>query len=230
MTDLAACAQVQDLIPDLACGVASDADREWANRHIAACANCRRAFDEASAVAGELLALVPERDPPPGFQAAVLSQLRPAVRRSARLRAALLTAAAGLAAAAVAGGMVWRATLDDRALADGYRKTLAAANGQYLLAQKLYAPDESEAGLVFAYQGSPSWIFITVPAPGPYEVGLVSRTGVRQHLGTFFSTSWGTAIDLAVHDLAEVRLSRPGTADPAGSDLVAVIEVPLGSG
>lgn len=230
MTDTSACARFLDLVPDLATGVASGADRDWANRHIAGCASCRRALDEATAVLGELLALAPERDPPADFQSAVLRRLKPPVRRRARLRAALLTAASVVVAAALAGGVVWRTTSDDRVLAGHYRKTLTAANGQYLLAQKLHTPDGSQAGLVFAYQGRPSWIFITVRTPGPYDVWLVSRTGAHHHVGTFLSTSWGTAIDMAVHDVVEVRLNRPGVADPEGFALVAVIEVPPAPG
>lgn len=243
MAEPAACAEIRELIPDLVAGAVSAADRARMDGHVAACAGCRRAVDDALAMAGELLGLIPEREPPAGFDAAVLGRLSPpaaahpgrdgidrdrpvpARTRRDRTRRALLAAAAGIAVAALAGGAVWRATADDRMLADGYRDTLAVADGQYFLAWKLRAADGSPAGVVYAYQGRPSWVFITVTAPGSYEVRLRTRAGTETILGSFSAASWGSAIDAAVHDLAEIRLSQPGSAD-----LVAVVRFPPGLG
>jgi hypothetical protein len=112
-----------------------------------------------------------------------------------------------------------RLTQDDRHLAAVYRQTLQTAGGKFITARRLTAPDASRAGTVFAYQGTPSWVFVVVwsgASDGPYEVDLVTPDGQERLLGTMVVTggegSWGVKIDLDVADIAEIRLS--GGAEP----------------
>ncbi|MGH3507607.1 MAG: hypothetical protein ACRDO2_10435 [Nocardioidaceae bacterium] len=76
----------------------------------------------------------------------------------------------------------------------------------------------SEAGHVFAYQGSPSWLFVSVEdgTSGVHDVRVVTTDGRARTVGTCVvrdgSGSWGVTIDLPVHDLAQVELVRDGTA------------------
>jgi Putative zinc-finger len=51
------CEEVRDLAPELALGIADGAERAEALRHLSACAECRRALEQLSQVADELLVL-----------------------------------------------------------------------------------------------------------------------------------------------------------------------------
>jgi hypothetical protein len=112
----------------------------------------------------------------------------------------------------------------DRRVAGQYRETLRIAGGRYLTARPLATPGGSRAGRVFAYQGTPSWVFVVVAygqAAGVYQVLLVTRDGLDRMIGEVGvvggAGSWGIAIDTDVAQVAEVRL-----AGPAGPPLTAV--------
>src|SRR3954463_9399291 len=113
------CEPTRELAAELALGVADGEQRARALRHLAECAECRRAVDELSQVADDLLLLAPEHDPPPGFESAVLARVQPPparehiTRRHRRVLAPLATAAVAAAATAA---IVLHATGDDRGL------------------------------------------------------------------------------------------------------------------
>jgi hypothetical protein len=222
MSEWRGCAEVQELIPELAMGVAPGDERAAALAHVATCAECRRALEEASAVVDELLLLAPEHEPGPGFDARVIEAggiVRPSGWRKVSKYA--LAAAAVVVAASLAAGLTHWAGADDRQLAAQYRQTLDVANGTYLRAADLTGA-EGEAGHVFAYQGNPSWVFITVEnAPsGAHRVRYVTDDGTTHWLGVCTVRdgrgSWGTAIDVPVYALDSIELVHGGnrlTAD-----------------
>lgn len=214
---------------DLALGIADGADRAEALRHLAGCAECRRAVKELSELADELLLLAPEREPPMGFESRVLARLRPsptAARRVPRWRRALVVVAPAVAAAALAVGLVVGATRDDVRLAQHYRATLAEAHGSYFEAARLRAPGEVPAGIVYAYRGTPSWIFVYVDRAHrstAYRVELAMTSGKRVPLPSFrldpATGSAGEAIPVDIHGVAAVRL--------VGSTRGDVLDAPL---
>jgi hypothetical protein len=126
-----------------------------------------------------------------------------------------------LALALVAGlavGLTWRHTADDRQLAAHYRHTLAAADGRYLTAAGLAATSGQKAGHVFAYQGSPSWLFVELtaaPASGSYAIHLVTTDNRTVDAGVCRVSagygSYGRTIDLAVSAISRVELVQPGS-------------------
>lgn len=209
------CPEVRELLPELAAGIAAGDERARALRHLSGCAGCRRELAALAVVVDELLALVPPVQPPDGFVAAVLARVAPARRRWWRHRVVRLAATVVLGAAVGAGVTIW-ATADDRRVADSYRETLRIAGGRFLTARPFTAPGGSRAGRVFAYQGTPSWIFVVIQygtAVGPYQVHLVTRDGQDRPIGEMDVAggegSWGTAIDVGVAQIAEVRLTGP---------------------
>jgi hypothetical protein len=201
---------------ELALGITDGADRAQALRHLAGCAECRRAVEELSELADELLMLAPEREPPMGFESRVLARLQPsptAARRVPRRRRALVVVAPAVAAAALAVGLVVGATRDDVRLAQHYRATLAEAHGSYFEAARLRAPGEVPAGIVYAYRGTPSWIFVYVDRAHrstAYKVELAMTSGKRVPLPSFrldpATGSAGEAIPVDIHRVAAVRL------------------------
>jgi hypothetical protein len=126
--------------------------------------------------------------------------------------AALVVIAAGTSSAAV-----WQSTAADRQLAASYRKTLAVAAGSSFTAATIYAGHGS-AGHVFAYQGAPSWIFLTVqaaPGSGAYDAWLVTRDGARVQLGQVAvadgKASWGTTVNLPITRIQFIELAKRGS-------------------
>ena len=152
---------------------------------------------------------------------AALPVTRPRRRRRPTRRLVLRVAAAvlaGVLVAVLAVGLTWRRTADDRQLAAHYRHTLAVADGRYLAAAGLAAASGQNAGHVFAYQGSPSWLFVELtaaPASGPYAIHLVTTDNRTVSAGicrvTAGSGSYGRTIDLAVSAIRRVELVQPGS-------------------
>jgi hypothetical protein len=226
------CEHTRSLTSELALGIADGAERAAALEHLAGCADCRRAVAELSEVTDELLLLAPEREPPPGFESRVLARLQPAPasrpRRRRRARA-LLTLAPAVVTAAIATVVVLGATSDDRRLAGEYREALAAAHGTYFEAARLQAPGNLRAGVVYAYRGSPSWIFVYLGRghrSAHYRPELAMRSGRRLALPSLridpATGSGGQAIRIDLRDVASVRLVGAAPGD--------VLEAPLGRG
>jgi hypothetical protein len=219
------CEQTRAIAAELALGIADGEQRAQALRHLADCADCRRAVEELTAVADELLTLAPEREPRAGFESRVLAHMQPAPeparpRRVGPWSRILLPVGAAAAAALAAVAIALGATSDDRHLADHYRATLAAANGSSFEAARLYAAGRTRAGLVYGYRGTPSWIFVATYNPyhsTAYSVELVTNGGGRVALPSLRldprTGSAGQAIPLDLQDVSAVRLIGPGRGD-----------------
>ncbi|WP_328993466.1 hypothetical protein OG394_03980 [Kribbella sp. NBC_01245] len=215
MTDTRRCAQVRELAPEVALGVASVEDRAFVLGHATSCAECRSQLADLSTLADDLLTLVPPVEPPNGFETTVLGRLGgPAAAPRHRERRRLLgLAAALLLVASASGGAVYWSGRDDREVAAGLRSSLQTANGQYFVAFALRDLGGVQRGAVFAYQGNPAWMFITVteglPAGG-YAVELVIHDGSTRRLAAGVdlarSRGWGAAIPVAVHDARLLRI------------------------
>jgi Putative zinc-finger len=211
MTGADRCAHVRELVPELALGIADGEERALVLEHAASCPECRYELERMSSVADELLALVPEEEPPLGFELGVLRRIEPppTARRRPWQRLALV-AAVLVTAALTAGGMLI-GFRDDRQLADRYRSALAQAHGYYFGAAELRDASGRRAGSVFVYGGTPSWITITVePAfrGTVAEAELVARDGGRIPLDSFGLADgvWGGALPVALRDVAALHL------------------------
>jgi hypothetical protein len=223
------CERTDELAAELALGILDGEQRARALRHLAECGECRRAVEELTAVADELAMLAPEREPPAGFESRVLARLQPPpapARPRWRLRRALAPIAAAAAAAAIAVAVVLQATGDDRRLADHYRATLAAGHGSSFEAARLRAPGKVPAGVVYAYRGRTSWIFVVVYGPRrgvPYTAELATTSGRRVTLPSLRldrrSGTGGEAIPVDLDKVSSVRLVGPDPGDVLEADL-----------
>jgi hypothetical protein len=213
---------VADLLAEVATGAATGADRARVLRHLTGCAQCQRELEELARAADELLPLVPEREPPAGFEAGVLARLAPApapapVRRRRRTWRLAVQVAAAVVVAALGAGLVWWHTSPDRRLAAEYREALAVGDGSYLRAAPVTAGAGAVVGHLYAYQGRPSWIYVTVtnaPAPGQYDVRLTAEDGRQWDLGECVVArrycGAGATITIPVDAVSAVRLDQPG--------------------
>jgi hypothetical protein len=223
------CERTHDLAAELALGILDGEQRAQALRHVAECPQCRRAVEELTAVADELLMLAPEREPPAGFESRVLARLQPppaATRPTRRRRRVLAPLAAAAAAAAIAVAVVLQTTSDDRRLADHYRATLAAGHGSSFEAARLRAPGQVPAGVVYAYRGATSWMFVVVYGAHrgvPYKAELATTSGRRVTLPSFRldprTGTGGEAIPVDLDSVASVRLVGPKPGDVLEANL-----------
>lgn len=93
-----ACAEVRELAPELALGILGGAERAEVVFHVNGCARCQAYVAELTEAADVIPQLVPEVEPPPGFEARVMRALGEGDRRTRRR---WLAAVASVAAAAV---------------------------------------------------------------------------------------------------------------------------------
>ena len=223
------CATIRDTLPEVALGIADGEQRALALEHIAGCPDCRRALEELSTVADELIALAPQREPPPGFENRVLDRLdvRQPRRRPARRRLRRWAFAAAVPAVAAATALAMSISYSsDLRLATQYRAALMGAHGTFFQSAHIKTPTGQQAGIVFAYQGSPSWMFYTLDgryASGLYHEQIVTRTGRTLTLPPFtlVNGSWGIATPVPVRDIALVKL----IPQPGGATLTATLPV-----
>jgi hypothetical protein len=215
------CAQVRELAPELALGIAEGDERGAALRHLGGCADCRRLVSELSTVGDELLLLAPDREPPPGFESRVLDRLaepptpRTLLPLAGRWRLAAVAAALVLVAA-LGGGSVFLATAGDRRLAESYQEVLRQGQGSFFAAAPLQGP-QGRAGTVFGYQGQPSWAMVTlrppIPAERRFQVQVLTRDGRYLPAGEAVlggaKGTWGVQLPVDLSAVHELRLVGP---------------------
>lgn len=218
------CEQIRDLAAEIALGITDGEERAEALRHLSSCGECRRAVEELSQVADELLMLAPVQEPPAGFESRVVEAFglrRPPRRRlPRRLTPRWVAARVGpaLAAAAVTAAALIAVYHDDHQTAERYREALARAGGQYFQAEPIADEAGARGGVAFGYEGSPSWVLLTVGPEHRDEVTrgeLVTRDGrtIALHsLELDRSGSWGGAIPVNLYKVASIRLlgDNPG--------------------
>lgn len=219
------CDEIRNLAPEIALGIADGEERAEALRHLSTCAECRRALDQLSQVADDLLVLAPVEEPPAGFESRVVEAmgLEAGSRRRRRPRWLTLRWLAPRLGPALATAAVTTAALiavyhDDRQTAERYRGVLDEANGQYFQAGPLEDESGTRGGVAFGYEGSPSWLLVTVK-PGHRDAvetaELVTTDGRTIPLPSFrldARGSWGGAIPVKLYKVASIRLlgDQPG--------------------
>jgi hypothetical protein len=220
------CEQTRDLAAEIALGIADGEERAEALRHLSTCPDCRRVVEELSHVADELLILAPVEEPPAGFESRVVEGLglrRPRRRRLGRWLAPrwiALRVGPALAAAAVTAAALVGVYHDDHQTAERYRESLAQAGGQYFQAERLADARGVQGGVAFGYEGSPSWILVTVDPEhrGSVRSGQLltkdGRTIALPSLELDRNGSWGGAIPVSLYKVASIRLlgASPGEA------------------
>lgn len=213
------CEQIRDLAAEIALGIGDGEERAEALRHLSTCAECRRVVEQLSQIADELLVLAPVQEPPAGFESRVVEAMglrEPAPRRrlarwlsprwlAPRLGPALATAA--VTAAALIG--VYH---DDHQTAERYRGILDQAGGRYFQAEPLADETGARSGVAFGYEGSPSWVLLTVDPTHRGEVTrgeLMTKDGrtiALPSLALDRNGSWGGAIPVNLYKVTSIRL------------------------
>jgi hypothetical protein len=217
------CDEIRELAPEIALGIVDGKERAEALRPLSWCSECRSAVERLSQVTDELLMVAPVQEPPAGFETRVAAAMglpgQPRRRRRARwfgprriaARLGPVVATAAVTAAALV--VVYH---DDHETAKRYRETLAEADGRYFQAEPLRDEDGARAGVAFGYEGSPSWLLVTVDGG---QRGSVTRAELRTKDGRVIPLSslqldskgsWGGAIPVNLYRVGSIRLVGKG--------------------
>src|ERR1700730_6841708 len=99
------CADVREFAPELALGILGGAERADVVLHVNDCARCQAYVAELTEAADAIPQLVPEAEPPPGFETRVLHRLVADRRRSRRRWVASIAAVAAAGAVVTVAGV-----------------------------------------------------------------------------------------------------------------------------
>jgi len=223
------CTVTREAMAELALGIADGEQRALVLEHAAGCSDCRRELQQLSSLGDDLIALAPHREPPAGFESRVLDRIgvRHTKRRRPPCRLRRLALAAAVPAAAAATALAMSVSYSsDRQLAAQYRAALRGAHGTYFQSAGLHAPAGQVTGIVFAYEGSPSWLFYVLDgrhSSDQYEEEIITRSGRAITLPPFrvVNQTWGISTPVPVRDIARVKL----IPQPRGAALEATLPV-----
>ena len=204
-------------LAEFALGILDGRARASLLDHVETCPECAQSVQELTAASDALLHIPIGVEAPLGFESAIIERIRSTqstpVRRGRFGAAPMLAAAAAVVLISFAlGGLI------DRAVSKS--PTSLTAEGK--IVQRTLTFKGRSVGLVYAYTGSPSWMFVTVNEPGaPSTVRctVVTTNGAQHFVGNFTLTSghgaWGTAIPVSFTSVRNVQLTSPSGAPVA---------------
>ncbi|MEU9591076.1 hypothetical protein AB0D84_15315 [Streptomyces sp. NPDC048193] len=158
--DTFACPRLRDVAAEVALGVVPAEERAAALAHLQRCPACLANVRELARTADELIHLIPGREPPAGFESRVLQRIGPPPRHrrpTMRRRFAVGLAAAVTAAALALGG--WAIGVSSTSAPSA----VGPARPDRLLSADLTS-HRQDVGRVFAYTGTPHWVYVSVDA------------------------------------------------------------------
>lgn len=203
-------AELREWLSEQALGILDGRARAELLAHIEACPSCAEELERLTEAADQLAHLAPGREPPTGFESRTMERIRSssAPRRVARRGRVLTAVAASLAVAFALGWVVHNVSAPT---------SPRVATGRFV-ARDLSAGNQV-VGEAYAYTGAPSWMFVTVSAPGDprfVRCTVIAAGGRHQVVGTFALTdgkgSWGTSLPISYRELRGVVLTAPSGA------------------
>jgi hypothetical protein len=207
------CGELADLAAEIALGAVTGRERAEAVAHLGRCAACRERVGRLMITEERLVGLLPAAEPPPGFEARVAERTGPVGQdpgpgRVSRTRRVLAAAVVTVAAALAGLGTGW-----------GMHAAAPAPAAPLLSSAVLFSADREPAGTVFAYQGSPRWLYLSVNLPPDNGTVICEVAGKGRRLtavGSFRLTdgygAWGGPVAAGAGPLDGVRLISPGGA------------------
>jgi len=204
------CARMRELAPELALDVLTGYERATAQAHLGTCQQCREYVASLTQIGDRMLTLVPGAEPPVGFEDKVLASMGfPGRKTSQPRRRWWPTAVAAAAVIAVVFGIGgW--VVGDLTAPD--RTTVAADSHPALRFAPLRSSDQHQVGQVFAYGGSPWWVYMTVTNAGASTVWcqLQEQNGQFVSIGSFQLSagkgSWGQQVHTDPNTIVGARL------------------------
>jgi hypothetical protein len=196
------CSQVEQAVTEYALGILAAEEARAVSVHVLRCPACRQEVEEIREIGEHLLDLVPDAEPPLGFDQKVLSAVRPhPARRSATLRVRLTVA--------VAAAVIVIAAITATAISSGHHPSSPTKLAAVL------REGNRNIGTIYV-GGHPTWIFMTVnhlSQNGTVSCQLITSNGTVTNVGTFElvdgSGSWGAPDPAGPSQLTAARLIGP---------------------
>jgi hypothetical protein len=211
------CATAQELAAELALGILTGEERGRLIDHVSRCPSCETLVEELSGVVDDLLVVAPEVEPPPGFESRVLTRIAAGQRQTVpprrRVATRLLAAAAVVTvlAGVLAGAVAFEHRHQPSNLDQRYATALRTLGGQDLRAGALVGRGGMQWGQAFVYEGSTSWVFLTmrwdVP-DGSYAVLLDRRSGPSLRLTAIRMAGGEGSLGTTVGDTRDITAVR----------------------
>ncbi|MEV6295084.1 hypothetical protein AB0M41_32725 [Streptomyces sp. NPDC051896] len=245
MSSDANCDKLREIGAELALGVLPARERAEAVAHLDRCADCREYVRRLTLVGDRLIGLLPDAEPPAGFEARVARRLAeqasgPEAPRGAsgraprnlrgRARRARLRLAAVATALTVAVGFAgWGiGTAVETVIAS---TAPATESEPVLLGDMTSATNGGKVGEVYVHPESPGWVFVSVDSAGPRGVYTGKVTCLLEHadgttvrVGDFLLSGgrgeWGVGAPGDLSTLSGARLTTPGGTVLATAHLV----------
>lgn len=200
--------EFQAELAEFALGVLNGRPAAQLSLHVATCSECTQDLEELTTTVDALLRVPDAVSPPIGFESRVMDQIHLEAAHVARVRspAKLLVAAAALVVFSFGIGWATHSLTSTSSTPVG----LAIGHTEH---RQLTAGGRS-VGLVYAYTGRPSWMFVSVDAPGAptlVRCVAVTTTGQRRILGTFGLSNgkgvWGTRLPVPIQGIQDIQLT-----------------------
>jgi hypothetical protein len=196
----------QNELAEFALGILDGRARVALLAHVENCADCTERLQELSATADLLMYIPVGVEPPLGFESGIIERIRQSQPTNRwRPRAWQLVAAAA-AVVVVSFGLGW--TINHSSTPT----TPVQAAGA--MKQHVLEANGHDVGTVYAYSGSPSWMFVTVDAtgaPSSVRCTIVTTSGAHEFIGTFALTSgrgsWGASLPVSFKSVRNVVLT-----------------------
>ncbi|MEU6508061.1 hypothetical protein [Streptomyces sp. NPDC046942] len=196
MSSDANCDKLREIGAELALGVLPGRERAEAVAHLDRCADCREYVSQLTQVGDRLIGLLPDREPPPGFETRAARRLAEQVSahesptaaagrasrglrgRARRARLRLAAVATALTVAVGFAGWAIGTAVEDVVASSG-----PAAESEPMLVGNMMPTTGGggPVGEVYAHPGSPGWIFVSVDLTGPHGAYTGKVTCLLQH-------------------------------------------------
>ena len=195
-------------LAEYALGVLDGRARAELFDHLATCSDCEHEVERLTATAEALLRVPVSAEPPIGFESRVMERihLESLGHSSPRWSSRMLTVAAALVVLSF--GVGWAL----HQLTARSTTPISVATGH--IEHRHLTTGGRDVGLVWAYTGRPSWMFVSVDAPGsPGTVRclVVTNDGRRHLIGTFELSNgrggWGTRLPVSIQTVRDIQLT-----------------------
>jgi hypothetical protein len=217
------CSRIDERAEELALGLVDEPERGELLRHVDGCPRCRALLDDLAMTADQVLLLVPEAEPPAGFEARAVASMGPASadveERASRRRPRLVAAAA---TAAALGGILARNSTSP----DARAAALDRVGIDRVAAAPLRSPSGERVGDAIVLEGArPSlWMSLDEARPGEsYRCEVVLADGSRHFVGVWSPRgpghSWSVELDDSTASARRLVISDVDGSDVATADL-----------
>jgi hypothetical protein len=176
--------------------------------HVETCPECAEQIQELSATSDLLMYVPVGAEPPLGFESAIIERIRQSQPTNRRWNVRHWSSwAAAAAVVALSFGLGW--TIDH-----AVSKSPASPQAAGAMQQRTLEENGHTVGLVYAYSGTPAWMFVSVDAPGaPSSVRctVITKDGAHRFVGTFALSggkgSWGATLPVSFGSVRNVELT-----------------------